>query len=74
MIYTTDNAIALYPSDLGAEEYQGETLPEAVNEPQFVGFQCLGCSGRHAELLDLLDCQNRLMRFYVNQRAELVAA
>jgi hypothetical protein len=59
----------IHPSDLGMEHYQGDTLPEAVNEPQFVGFECLGCGTRHAQLGEVIDCQARLQTFYVMQRA-----
>lgn len=54
----------LLPSDLGVEHYQGDTLPEAVNEPLFVGFECLGCDGRHAQLDELIACQQQAMARY----------
>jgi hypothetical protein len=63
------NVEYIHPSELGEEFYKGDTLPEAVNEPQFVGFECLGCGGRHAQLDELAECQRRLMAFYVMQRA-----
>jgi hypothetical protein len=66
----------LYPSDLGAEHYQGDTLPEAVNEPQFVTYECL-CGAQHRFLIELIDCRKRLDYWYALRRAnamELQAA
>jgi hypothetical protein len=59
----------IHPSDLGEEFYKGDTLPAAVNEPQFVGFGCFACGQRHAHLGEVIDCHARLQTFYVMQRA-----
>jgi hypothetical protein len=64
-----DNVEYIFPWELGDGFYKDDKLPEAVNEPQFVGFECLGCGGRHAQLDELAECQRRLMAFYVMQRA-----
>ena len=53
---STENTEILYPYELGEEYYQADTLAPAVHEPQFVGFQCLACDGRHDSLIELVGC------------------
>lgn len=69
-LLVTDPQEVLHPSDLGAEFYAGDILPEATKPPQFVGFQCLCCEERHADLIELIACQDKALARAVQMRAQ----
>jgi hypothetical protein len=45
-----------HPSELGQEFYRCDELPEAVNEPQFISFDCGACGEKHATFDELVKC------------------
>jgi hypothetical protein len=58
----------IYPDELYVTKDM-EYVPPQTLEPQFIGFQCLGCGARHAQLNEVIDCQARLQTFYAMHRA-----